>query len=93
MTKRFKLSYCDYDWWAITDTAGEIKENDFSNNISGEIVVDLLNELNDENEQLKQYKQAVSDVLIDWSNKNLTAKQLQVVIAIMEELNINGDVE
>lgn len=49
--------------------------------------------LDDENEQLKQFKQAVGDVLIDWSQKNLTAKQLQVVIAIMEELNINGDVE
>ena len=46
-----------------------------------------------ENEWLKQYKQSVSDVLLSWSQKNLTAKQLQVVIAIMEELNILGDVE
>lgn len=46
-----------------------------------------------ENEQLKQYKQSVSDILRSWSQKNLTAKQLQVVIAIMEELNILGDVE
>lgn len=52
-----------------------------------------LNELNDENEQLKQYKQSVNDVLKSWSQKNLTAKQLQVVLAIMEELNIIGDVE
>lgn len=52
-----------------------------------------LNELSDENEQLKQYKQLVNDVLKSWSQKNLTAKQLQVVLAIMEELNVIGDVE
>ena len=49
-------------------------------------------ELADENEQLKQYKQSVNDVLKSWSQKNLTAKQLQVVLAIMEELNVIGDV-
>ena len=49
--------------------------------------------LNDENEQLKQYKQSVNDVLKSWSQKNLTAKQLQVVLAIMEELNVIGDEE
>ena len=49
--------------------------------------------LKDENEQLKQYKQSVNDVLKSWSQKNLTAKQLQVVLAIMEELNVIGDVE
>lgn len=53
----------------------------------------LMNGLADENEQLKQYKQSVNDVLRSWSQKNLTAKQLQVVLAIMEELNIIGDVE
>ena len=58
-----------------------------------EEIVDLLNCLNDENEQLKQYKQSVNDVLRSWSQKNLTAKQLQVVLAIMEELNVIGDVE
>ena len=56
-------------------------------------VVNILNELNDENEQLKQYKQSVNDVLRSWSQKNLTAKQLQVVLAVMEELNVIGDVE
>ena len=50
-------------------------------------------ELAEENEQLKQYKQSVNDVLKSWSQKNLTAKQLQVVLAIMEELNVMGDVE
>ena len=50
-------------------------------------------ELAYENEQLKQYKQSVNDVLKSWSQKNLTAKQLQVVLAIMEELNVIGDVE
>lgn len=52
-----------------------------------------LNQLSDENEQLKQYKQSVNDVLKSWSQKNLTAKQLQVVLAIMEELNVIGDME
>ena len=50
-------------------------------------------EQKEENEQLKQYKQSVNDVLKSWSQKNLTAKQLQVVLAIMEELNVIGDVE
>ena len=49
--------------------------------------------LEEENEQLKQYKQSVNDVLKSWSQKNLTAKQLQVVLAIMEELNVIGDAE
>ena len=49
--------------------------------------------LKEENEQLKQYKQSVNDVLKSWSQKNLTAKQLQVVLAIMEELNVIGDVK
>ena len=53
----------------------------------------LMNGLAEENEQLKQYKQSVNDVLRSWSQKNLTAKQLQVVLAIMEELNVIGDVE
>ena len=49
--------------------------------------------LKEENKQLKQYKQSVNDVLKSWSQKNLTAKQLQLVLAIMEELNVIGDVE
>lgn len=56
-------------------------------------VCDKLNSILDENEQLKQYKQSVNDVLKSWSQKNVTAKQLQVVLAIMEELNVIGDVE
>ena len=51
------------------------------------------NTLEEENEQLKQYKQSVNDVLKSWSQKNLTAKQLQLVLAIMKELNVIGDVE
>ena len=61
---------------------------DNGNDMTYQEVVDLLNE----NEQLKQYKQSVNDVLRSWSQKNLTAKQLQVVLAIMEELNVIGDV-
>ena len=61
--------------------------------LEAEEIVDLLNCLNDENKQLKQYKQSVNDVLRSWSQKNLTAKQLQLVLAIMKELNVIGDVE
>ena len=47
--KRFTLAYSDYDWWAVCD-----KENPTKRGISDNDVVDLLNQLNDENEQLKQ---------------------------------------
>ena len=55
-------------------------------------IMEANNKLEEENKQLKQYKQSVNDVLRSWSQKNLTAKQLQVVLAIMEELNVMGDV-
>lgn len=48
-------------------------------------------QLKSENEDLKTYKEAVSDILISWSQKNLTAKQLSIVIAIMEELDVEVD--
>ena len=47
--KRFKLAYADYDWWAICD-----KENPTELGISGEDVVELLNELHEENQKLKK---------------------------------------
>ena len=47
--KRFTLAYSDYDWWAICD-----KENPTKRGISDNDVVDLLNQLNDKNKQLKQ---------------------------------------
>ena len=53
-----------------------------------EDMVDLLNELNEENIELKQYKQAVSDVLLLYSQKNLSAKQLGLLTAIMHELGV-----
>lgn len=65
----------------------------FKKKITKSYLLDKIKELEEENEQLKQYKQSVNDVLKSWSQKNLTAKQLQVVLAIMEELNVIGDVE
>lgn len=65
----------------------------FEKKITKSYLLDKIKELEKENEQLKQYKQSVNDVLKSWSQKNLTAKQLQVVLAIMEELNVIGDVE
>lgn len=94
MTKRFvyyEHKGADY----ILDTPNESLDfiEMLGDCLEAEEIVDLLNCLNDENKQLKQYKQSVNDVLTSWSQKNLTAKQLQVVLAIMEELNVIGDVE
>ena len=92
--KRFRLGYVcgdygliDNDEWIDFHSMSENSEKNVK------VCINKMNELADENEQLKQYKQSVNDVLRLWSQKNLTAKQLQVVLAIMEELNVIGDVE
>ena len=96
------VSYCDTykdEIHTLKDNIqGLIEENKvLKNNVEklSELCVKYdfkVGRLEEENEQLKQYKQSVNDVLRSWSQKNLTAKQLQVVLAIMEELNIIGDV-
>lgn len=53
------------------------------------LVTKLLNRFAEENEQLKQYKQAVSDVLLLYNQKNLSAKQLGLLTAIMHELGVS----
>ena len=81
---------------AIIEANNEIDELKRENKELNELCVKYgfeVGRLEEENEQLKQYKQSVNDVLKSWSQKNLTAKQLQVVLAIMEELNVIGDVE
>ena len=81
---------------AIIEANNEIDELKRENKKLNELCVRYgfeVGRLEEENEQLKQYKQSVNDVLKSWSQKNLTAKQLQVVLAIMEELNVIGDVE
>ena len=81
---------------AIIEANNEIDELKRENKKLNELCVRYgfeAGRLEEENEQLKQYKQSVNDVLKSWSQKNLTAKQLQVVLAIMEELNVIGDVE
>lgn len=50
--KRF-ISKSNYDWWYIKDTAGEFKGR-YSDWMSEDEVVNLLNQLINENEQLKQ---------------------------------------
>ena len=87
--KRYKLHYNYHFGYGVEDTydSDRLYLDEF------DLLVDELNTLNDKNKQLKQYKQSVSDVLLSWSQKSLTAKQLQIVIAIMEELNVMGDVE
>ena len=92
--KRFRLGYVcgdygliDNDEWIDLHSMSENSEKNVK------LCINKMNELAEENEQLKQYKQSVNDVLKSWSQKNLTAKQLQVVLAIMEELNVIGEVE
>ena len=92
--KRFRLGYVcgdygliDNDEWIDFHSMSENSEKNVK------LCINKMNELAEENEQLKQYKQSVNDVLKSWSQKNLTAKQLQVVLAIMEELNVIGNVE
>ena len=82
-----------FQWVYIKDNTLELRDNGIIKVFNNERLEELLNDLSDENEQLKQYKQSVNDVLKSWSQKNLTAKQLQVVLAIMEELNVIGDME
>lgn len=83
--EQLKQSYKEFeDECQSTFNAMNRKQNDLYRKIF---------KLKNENEQLQQYKQSVNDVLRSWSQKNLTAKQLQVVLAIMEELNVIGDVE
>ena len=54
--KRFKLKDYGYDGWAVEDTTGEIFENDYIEDMSDQQVVDKLNELHEENKELKQNK-------------------------------------
>ena len=55
--KRFKLAYADYDWWAICD-----KENPTELGISGEDVVELLNELHEENKTFREALQELKEI-------------------------------
>ena len=47
---------------------------------------DKIRELEEENKKLKEYRQEVTDVLM-----NLTTEQLQIIIAIIKELNLKGN--
>lgn len=58
--KRFELAYCDYDWWAICDNENN-KELHKELGLSGQEVVDLMNEINDENKELKRLIKKVMD--------------------------------
>ena len=89
--KRFTLVKCYNEQWGVVDNS--LEEIDqlvlITTSKSGTAyLVSELNELNEENEQLKQYKQAVSDVLLSYSQKNLSAKQLGLLTAIMHELGV-----
>ena len=45
MTEKRFILVDDFEWWSVIDTTGEIRENEYSEKISGQIVVDLLNGL------------------------------------------------
>ncbi len=81
----------------MTECNAIIKANNEINKLKGEnkklnaLCVEYgfeMGRLEEENEQLKQYKQAVSDVLLSYSQKNLSAKQLGLLTAIMHELGV-----
>ena len=92
--KRFRLGYVCGDYGLIdNDEWIDLHSMSATSEKNVKLCINKMNELAEENEQLKQYKQSVNDVLKSWSQKNLTAKQLQAVLAIMEELNVIGDVE
>ena len=93
MTEKRFVDYFDKDHnYIIQDLQNEDEYQIGFVNCDEDVFLKLVNKIAEENEQLKQYKQSVNDVLKSWSQKNLTAKQLQVVLAIMEELNVIGDV-
>lgn len=52
-------------------------------------IEDCYKELTNLNKEFEEYKQSVRKVLLSYSQKKLTAKQLSILISIMEELNIN----
>lgn len=54
-----------------------------------EAIIEKLNELNDENERLKQYKQAVNDVLDSYYQKDLSPIEEILVGGIARELNLD----
>ena len=89
MTERFKLGYVCGDF-GLVDNGVWIDLHSMSENSEKnvQICINKLNALAEENEQLKQYKQAVSDVLLSYSQKNLSAKQLGLLTAIMHELGV-----
>lgn len=94
MTKRYSYFKSELtDLFVISDELHKETFSGVDDEYNCSRIVRKLNTLTDENEQLKQYKQSVNDVLKSWSQKNLTAKQLQAVLAIMEELNVIGEVE
>ena len=69
--KRFTLAYADYDWWAICD-----KENPTELGISGEDVVELLNELYEEKEDWEHNcLKTISENSILWNEISILQEQ------------------
>ena len=59
--KRFTLAYEKGNWWAVRD---------WDITLWKEEVIHLLNELNDENEQLKQEKREIIQTILDFCNND-----------------------
>lgn len=85
--KQFYIKCDDFNAWSVWEKGKDVIVFDLYKS-DAQLVCDKLNELSDENEHLKQYKQAVSDVLLSYSQKNLSAKQLGLLTAIMQELGV-----
>lgn len=90
--KRYSLDFeeCDAIW--IDDNVKNKSytiRNDTIKEKELEKIVDELNNLAEENEQLKQYKQAVNDVLDSYYQKDLSPIEEILVGGIARELNLD----
>ena len=88
--KRFTMIYFESDGNLIFDE-NKRDGDEWYNSVDclkDNEILDLLNELVEENKQLKAYKNSVHDVLLSYMDKNLTKEQSEVIIGICEELNI-----
>lgn len=82
--KRFTLAYEKGNWWAVRD--GDIT-------LWKEEVVGLLNQLNDENEQLKKVMNELKDMLqrdIDTGVRSYPLKLSEYLVSALEKI---GDYE
>ena len=92
--KRFRFVRCvsNYDWWGVIDNTGEIK-GELSDCFTTNKVVDLLNNYEDENQQLKQSYQDDIDCFNNWFIRNWDNLSEELKESAHLELGIDIDYE